>query len=530
MGIQSSKDCALRIRATDPKDRAACLESIQQGVGLSTLDSAGHSPLRQALDLGDSTVFLALIQAQAPLLPPLPQQQTPLHYAVLRGHSHIVREILRNQKTFPGMKNARDGVGRTALHLAVLQGSPELVALLLKYNCDQSLCDYSGATAKDLALESTAQGALEMVDQLSVEDVMNKPRLKRAHELPPLNKPSLQPDFTPKEPLSRGASSHGSKSTLKSQASAVPPVTEAVPGVDLDEEIKQNCIPLIRGTELTFEEVINRGSSCEVFKGRWRDCEIAIKKFKDEYKQNPKELSKFTKEMQSLAHVRHPNLILLMGICTDLPNLCLITEYVPNQSLFYALHSDFHTENKSRRLTLPERFQVAIQICKGLAYLHECDPPIVHRDLKPENCLLDFSLNLKIADFGLARPLTCFSNEEALTTTCIGTTRFMAPELFEKEKLTSIGVEVDIWALGCILIELFSNKRPWDYISSSNASSIYYEVRTMQIFQKKPVPVPDSIPAEVRSVIQRCCQYPPKRRPAAGAVLEQLQVIGPQYV
>lgn len=528
MGIQSSKDSALRIQVTDPKDRAACLESIQQGIGLSSLDPSGRSPLRQALALGDSAIFLALIQAKAPLHPPLPQQQTPLHYAVLKGHSDLVKEILRNQKLFPGMKNARDSAGRTALHLAVLQGSPELVASLLKYNCDQSLCDYSGATAKDLALESMAQGALEMVDQLSAEDVMNKPRSKRTH--PPLSKPILLPDFTPKEPLSRGASSHGSKSTLKSQASAVPPVTDEVSGVDLDEEIKQNCIPLIRGTELTFEEVINRGSSCEVFKGRWRGCEVAIKKFKSEYKQNSKELSKFVKEMQSLAQVRHPNLILLMGICTDLPNLCLVTEYVPNQSLFYALHSNFYTENKSRRLTLPERFQVAIHICKGLAYMHECDPPIIHRDLKPENCLLDFSLNLKIADFGLARPLTCFSNEEALTTTCIGTTRFMAPELFEKEKLTSIGVEVDIWALGCILIELFSNKRPWDYISSSNASSIYYEVRTTQIFQKKPVPVPDSIPAEVRSVIQRCCQYSPKRRPAAGEVLEQLQVLSPQYV
>jgi serine/threonine protein kinase len=395
-----------------------------------------------------------------------------------------------------------------------------MVALLLKYNCDLSLCDFSGATAKDLTLESSAQGALEIVDQLSMEDIMNKLRIRRMHEPPPLSKPVLQPDITPKEPLSRGASSHGSKSTLKSQVSATPPVMQEMSGVDLDEEIKQNCIPLIRGTELTFEEVINRGSSCEVFKGRWRGCEVAIKKFKDEYKQNPKELSKFVKEMQSLAHVRHPNLILLMGICTDLSNLCLVTEYVPNLSLFYALHSKIYAENKSRRLTLPERFQVAIQICKGLAYLHECDPPIVHRDLKPENCLLDFSLNLKIADFGLARPLTCFSNEEALTTTCIGTTRFMAPELFEKEKLTTIGVEVDIWALGCILIELFSNKRPWDYISSSNANCIYYEVNARQIFKKKPVPVPDSIPAEVRTLIQRCCQYQPKHRPAARKVLE----------
>jgi len=516
MGVQSSKDSASTPRLIDLKNKPLPHDHLQQGL----------SPLRQALDQGNSSLFLALSQAQAQLFPPLVHMQTPLHYAVLRGHCEIVREILRNQPTFPGLKNAKDANGRTALHLAVLQGSPELVALLLKYNCDQSACDHSGATAKDLALTSSAQGALEIVDQLSIEDVMNKPLAKRTCEVP------LMPDSTPpafKELASRGASSHGSKSTLKSQVSAIVPV-EAVPvAVDLEEEIKHNCIPMIRGTELRFEEIINRGSSCEVFKGRWRGCEVAIKKFKDEYKQNAKDLSKFIKEMQSLAHVRHPNLILLMGICTDLPNLCLVTEYVPNLSLFYALHSKLYVENKNRRLTLQERFQIAIQMCKGLAYLHECDPPIVHRDLKPENCLLDFSLNVKIADFGLARPLTSFSSEEALTTTCIGTTRFMAPELFEKEKVTDIGVEVDIWALGCILIELFSNKRPWDYISSSNANCIYYEVGNRQIFKKKPVPVPESIPEEVRSLIQHCCQYPPKRRPAASHVLAQLQTISPHY-
>jgi serine/threonine protein kinase len=105
----------------------------------------------------------------------------------------------------------------------------------------------------------------------------------------------------------------------------------------------------------------------------------------------------------------------------------------------------------------------------------------------------------------------------------------MAPELFEKEKVADIGVEVDIWALGCIFIELFSNKRPWDYIASSNANCIYYEVRNRQIFKKKPVPVPDSIPVEVRGIIQRCCQYLPNRRPPVSEVLDQLQVIFPRY-
>ena len=85
----------------------------------------------------------------------------------------------------------------------------------------------------------------------------------------------------------------------------------------------------------------------------------------------------------------------------------------------------------------------------------------MHRDLKPENILLDRAMNVKIADFGLARPLTYLQGEEALenTTICIGTTRFMAPELFDR-KVASLGPEVDVWSYGCMLIELLSNKRP----------------------------------------------------------------------
>jgi serine/threonine protein kinase len=88
-----------------------------------------------------------------------------------------------------------------------------------------------------------------------------------------------------------------------------------------------------------------------------------------------------------------------MGVCLDRPNLCIITEYVNNFTLFYALH-----RNNERKLNFDDRLSIAIQICRALAYLHSNTPPIMHRDLKPENILLDAHLNVRIADFGLAMP------------------------------------------------------------------------------------------------------------------------------
>ena len=138
--------------------------------------------------------------------------------------------------------------------------------------------------------------------------------------------------------------------------------------------------------------------------------------------------------------IRHPHLLLLMGVSIDGPNLCFITEFIENSTLFYALH-----KNRKRKLTYSERIKIGLQIAKGIVYLHKNEPPIVHRDIKPENILLDRAMNVKIADFGLARPLMHLQGEECFenTTICIGTTRFMAPELFDR-KLANLGPEVDV--------------------------------------------------------------------------------------
>jgi serine/threonine protein kinase len=75
----------------------------------------------------------------------------------------------------------------------------------------------------------------------------------------------------------------------------------------------------------------------------------------------------------------------------------------------------------------------------------------------------------------------------------------MAPELFDKTKVSEVGIESDIWSLGCILIEIFSNKRPWAYINSQKVSNVYYE-----ILRQKPVPIPEVIHANVVPIIQDC--------------------------
>jgi len=79
---------------------------------------------------------------------------------------------------------------------------------------------------------------------------------------------------------------------------------------------------------------------------------------------------------------------------------------------------------------------------------------IVHRDIKPENLLLSASGLLKVCDFGFARELS--SEKNFLYTDYVSTRWYRAPELLVGD--AAYDESVDIWAVGCILAELFNGQ------------------------------------------------------------------------
>lgn len=492
MGNQSSNEVVFKL--ISQRNEEEVLKMLQSGVNVNCINKSGVSILRASLEYNLSLVFKYCYCRKAIMLPCLDHEQTPLHRAVLLGDYKFVWRLIKDPKLFKNFIDSQDELGRTPLHIAVEIGNSDLVALLLKYNANRNIRNNDMKTPYDLAIDSHTKQAEEIVEQLSIEDYMSKLPIE---DVSPIREQG---------------------STLESRSTNQPGIDSKEGKSYLQLAIEEFKVPVIKSEELKLLEMINRGSSCLVFKGKWRGSEVAIKQFTTEYSTSQKEMSKFVKELQVLSQVRHPNLLLLMGICVDQSQLCLVTELIPNFTLFYAIH-----KNKQKILTLSERFSISIQLGRGLAYLHSNEPAIIHRDLKPENCLLDHNLNLKIADFGLARPATTFVEES--TTICIGTTRFMAPELFDKDQCESIGVEIDIWAYGCILIEIFSNKRPWHYISSSKANTIFYE-----LYHKKPIPIPDNIPPEVSDIIRECCRYNPKRRPTVTSILERLEIAKSVYI
>ncbi|RWW32737.1 hypothetical protein GW17_00002582, partial [Ensete ventricosum] len=175
---------------------------------------------------------------------------------------------------------------------------------------------------------------------------------------------------------------------------------------------------------------------------------IAVKVLSAESKQG---VNEFLTEIDTIANVRHPNLVELIGCCAQGSNRILVYEYMENSSLDHAL---LGLSIDTSKLNWNIRSAICIGTAKGLAYLHEeLEPPIVHRDIKASNILLDSDFAPKIGDFGLAKLFP--DNITHISTRVAGTTGYLAPEYAMQGQLTK---KADVYSFGVLVIEIISGR------------------------------------------------------------------------
>ncbi|CAL5002720.1 unnamed protein product [Urochloa decumbens] len=174
--------------------------------------------------------------------------------------------------------------------------------------------------------------------------------------------------------------------------------------------------------------------------------EVAIKKYPTHVLSVS---SQYKSEFEVLKKLEHANIIKLLGHCTGEGEMILVYEYMPNGSLDKIIF-DGRGDASLDWLTL---FRIIEGIANGLLYLHTHELCIVHRDLKPSNILLDFDMNSKISDFGIAKMLCPGSSYD---TGLSGTYGYMAPEYHRQGILST---KVDVYAYGVILLEAIAGKK-----------------------------------------------------------------------
>ena len=130
-------------------------------------------------------------------------------------------------------------------------------------------------------------------------------------------------------------------------------------------------------------------------------------------------------------------------------------EYVPGGTIA----TIYRTPNQARfEADLVKYFTQ--QILEGLEYLHR--KHIWHRDLKGDNILVDLNGICKISDFGISKQTADAYDSFGQATNMKGSVFWMAPEVLHTvHNDRSYSGKVDIWSLGCVVIEMWSGKRPW---------------------------------------------------------------------
>eukprot|EP00026_Physarum_polycephalum_P001091 Phypoly_transcript_01092.p1 GENE.Phypoly_transcript_01092~~Phypoly_transcript_01092.p1 ORF type:complete len:1198 (+),score=219.95 Phypoly_transcript_01092:455-3595(+) len=197
--------------------------------------------------------------------------------------------------------------------------------------------------------------------------------------------------------------------------------------------------------QVEVNHLIGSGSFGYVYTGTYRGADVAIKKLK---KQNltKKQLEEFTNEAAIMVGLRHPNILLFMGVNSTPPDLCIITELMPRGSLFDVLHEQYE-------IPFQFRIKMALDVLKGLQFIHSAG--FIHRDLKSPNLLIDKSWNIKIADFGLSAGKASLDDEAQISLL------WTAPEILTKEKNCYSELS-DVYSFAVILWELMSRKVPFE--------------------------------------------------------------------
>ncbi|XP_057461656.1 serine/threonine-protein kinase EDR1-like isoform X2 [Actinidia eriantha] len=201
--------------------------------------------------------------------------------------------------------------------------------------------------------------------------------------------------------------------------------------------------------ELTVGTRVGIGFFGEVFRGIWNGTDVAIKVFLEQ-DLTAENMEDFCNEISILSRLRHPNVILFLGACTNPPHLSMVTEYMEMGSLYYLIH----LSGQKKKLSWRRRLKMLRDICRGLMCIHRMK--IVHRDLKSANCLVNKHWMVKICDFGLSRMMI---DSPMRDSSSAGTPEWMAPELIRNEPFTE---KCDIFSLGIIMWELCTLNRPWE--------------------------------------------------------------------
>jgi serine/threonine-protein kinase len=240
--------------------------------------------------------------------------------------------------------------------------------------------------------------------------------------------------------------------------------------------------------------LLGRGGMGEVYRATDLTLgqSVALKFLPEEASKNQRLLERFHGEVRVARLVSHPNVCRVydIGEVEGMPFISM--EYIDGEDLGSLL-------TRIGRLPSDKAIETARKLCAGLAAAH--DRGVIHRDLKPQNIMMNKRGEVMIMDFGLAAIADQLNGPEARN----GTPAYMSPEQLRGEAVTA---KSDIYALGLVLYELFTGKRPYDAASVQQLIDMQQSMHLTSVTS-----VAADVDPAVEKVIRRCLDPDPMRRP-----------------
>ncbi|EAX97485.1 TKL family protein kinase [Trichomonas vaginalis G3] len=275
----------------------------------------------------------------------------------------------------------------------------------------------------------------------------------------------------------------------------------------VNKELIKYCCDL---NEFKFGERIGEGGFSEVFFAIHQPTGIktAVKKLYLK-KMEGDDLVLFRRELENLAECDNMFILPFLGCTLSYP-FTIITKLIPNGSLFGALKD----KKNNPKLTGTEKTILAFGIAHGMAYLHSHG--IMHRDLKSLNILLDEKKYPIICDFGLSRKENegFVEGSAQYATRDVGTPHWMAPEIYSNAGTYTN--KVDVYSYGIILWEMLAESAPFNKMSPAQIM--------FTVCQKKERPaIPHDSPKFLKSLIERCWNQDPEKRPSFATICKKIK-------
>ena len=458
-------------------------------------DVWANRPPMEAL-INDLDVYFPNVDLDQPVLeeisespPGSPSKQNPdvvQHRPIPREEalvSHIARPLSIADQAIPEESDATDTLGSDESTLKTLASAKSVKSV-----AQRRIADRNSGLGRMKSIREVARGASQSMNkhtprshpaQKSTTDLSRR----RSTKMFGSNIVQINPG-------------RGSRMSLVEAVSKQPPSKRA------------NTYRVIRG------QLIGKGTYGRVYIGMntttgeflaIKQVEInakATSQDKDKDKDRVKDLvAALDREIDTMQHLEHSNIVQYLGCERKEGAVSIFLEYISGGSIGSCLRKLGKFEERVVR-------SLTRQVLSGLSYLHS--QGILHRDLKADNILLDTDGTCKISDFGISKRSDNIYGNDA-TNSMQGSVFWMAPEVVRSQG-QGYSAKVDIWSLGCVVLEMFAGRRPW---AKEEAIGAIYKLGSLN--QPPPIPedVSDVVSAEAVAFMWDCFTVDPGERPTA---------------